>query len=68
MSDRAQRVLDALIECIHYYPVGYPIQTIGHFFEVVNSDDCDDELSGDYESLSLDEEKQVIKKFLEFAY
>lgn len=64
MSDRAQRVLDALMECEGYFP----IQTIGNFYNLINSDDCSEELSDDYESLTVEEEKQVIKAFLEFAY
>ena len=57
MSDRAQRVLDALTEYDEDYGNGYPIQVISEFFN--------DE---DYEALTVDEEKQVIKAFLEFAY
>lgn len=64
MSDRAQRVLDVLMKS----PDPYPIQEIGQFWDFVNSDDCNDNLSDDYESLTSVEEKQVIKAFLEFAY
>lgn len=68
MSEQAQRVLDALMGCDAKHGNGYIIQAIGSFYEFVNSDDCDEELSDDYEALSLDEEKQVIQAFLEFAY
>ena len=68
MSDRAQMVLDALMECKNDYLLGYPFQTISEFLKFINSDGCNERLSDDYESLSIDEEKQVIKAFLEFAY
>jgi len=63
MSDRAQRVLDALIE---YYldKYVYPIQAIREFFDTKNIASIEE----DYEALTVDEEKQVIKAFLEFAY
>jgi len=61
MSDRAQRVLDALTEYDEDCGNGYPIQVISEFF----NDEKNDE---DYEALTVDEEKQVIKAFLEFAY
>ena len=64
MSDEAQRVLDALME----YERHFPIETIGNFRNFVNSDDCSEELSEDYESLTANEEKQVIKAFLEYEY
>lgn len=68
MSDRAQRVLDALMDYHAKNSDWYPIQTIGNFLDIVSSFDCDNELSDDYEALSIDEEKQVIQAFLEFAY
>ena len=61
MSDRAQRVLDALTEYDEDCSNGYPIQVISEFF----NDEKNDE---DYEALTVEEEKQVIKAFLEFAY
>ena len=61
MSDRAQRVLDALTEYDEDYGNGYPIQVISEFFNDGKNDE-------DYEALTVDEEKQVIKAFLEFAY
>ena len=64
MSNQAQRVLDALMESQEFYP----INVIGRFWKFVNSDDCPGELSDNYESLTADEEKQVIEAFLEFAY
>ena len=65
MSDRAQMVLDALMEYDADEGVGYPIYSIHHFFDkCYNGNEYDD----DYENLTIDEEKQVIQKFLEFAY
>ena len=63
MSDRAQRVLDALIE---YYldKYVYPIQAIREFFDTENIASIEE----DYEALTVDEEKQVIEAFLKFAY
>jgi len=61
MSDRAQRVLDALTEYDEDCGNGHPTQVISEFF----NDEKNDE---DYEALTVDEEKQVIKAFLEFAY
>ena len=61
MSGRAKRVLDALTEYDEYCSNGYPIRSISEFF----NDEKNDE---DYEALTVDEEKQVIKAFLEFAY
>ena len=61
MSDRAKRVLDALTEYDEDCGNGYPIQVISEFFN-------DEKTDEDYEALTVDEEKQVIKAFLEFAY
>ena len=63
MSDRAQRVLDALMEYDAVYGF-YPILSILNFFDEENITKADE----DYEALTADEEKQVIKAFLEFAY
>lgn len=63
MSDRAQRVLDALME----YDADdglYPIMSILNFFDDENITTVDE----DYELLTAEEEKQVIQAFLEFAY
>lgn len=63
MSDRAQRVLDALME----YDANnglYPIMSIMNFLDSESSE----VISEDYELLTAEEEKQVIKAFLEFAY
>ena len=65
MSDRAQRVLDALMEHNDENGTGYPISTIYYFLDSYNNCEAYDE---DYEALTVDEEKQVIKAFLEFAY
>ena len=54
MSDRAQRVLDALMDYNADEGIGYPIASIIRFF-------------GD-KNIAADEEKQVIQAFLEFAY
>ena len=63
MSNRAQRVLDALME---YDADGglYPIMSILNFFDDDNITSIDE----DYEVLTVEEEKQVIQAFLEFAY
>ena len=61
MSDRAQRVLDALTEYDANEGIGYPIMSIHQFFDNGKNDE-------DYEALTADEEKQVIKAFLEFSY
>lgn len=64
MSDRAQRVLDALMEYDDSEGIEYPIRSIIEFFDDENTTPVDE----DYEVLTADEEKQVIKAFLEFAY
>jgi len=69
MSDEAQRVLDALMEYDAECEFKFPMQVITGFLDKYN----DGELAyltfeADYESLTVDEEKQVIKAFLEFAY
>ena len=64
MSDRAQRVLDALMDYDAESGIGYPIISIVEFFDDENIIPVDE----DYEALTVDEEKQVIKAFLEFAY
>ena len=68
MSDRAQRVLDALMEYDKECRLKFPIQAIGGFFEEVNMSSIYEDIDEDYESLTVDEEKQAIKAFLEFAY
>lgn len=68
MSDRAQRVLDALMEYDANKGIGYPILAISEFFDDENIVSFDKNIDEDYESLTVDEEKQVIKAFLEFAY
>jgi len=65
MSDRAQRVLDALMEYRNEYKIGYPFQVMHDFLDMYNHSI---ELQEDYEELTVEEEKQVIKAFLEFAY
>ena len=64
MSDRAQRVLDALIEYDDCDGNGYPITSIRWLFDDENITSIDK----DYEALTADEEKQVIEAFLESAY
>jgi len=64
MSDRAQRVLDALMDYDADKELDYPILAICKFFNYESSRSIDK----DYEALTVDEEKQVIKAFLEFAY
>lgn len=64
MSDRAQRVLDTLMEYDADKEFDYPILAICKFFNDESSRSIDD----DYEELTVEEEKQVIQAFLEFAY
>lgn len=64
MSDRAQRVLDKLIDYDANYGL-YPILSILNFFDDEN---ITEEVDEDYEALTVGEEKQVIQAFLEFAY
>lgn len=64
MSDRAQRVLDALMDYDADDGIGYPIASIIRFFGDKNIAAVDE----DFEALTADEEKQVIQAFLEFAY
>ena len=64
MSDRAQRVLDALMEFEADNRFEYPISAIRKFFGDENIMPIDK----DYEELTAEEEKQIIKAFLEFAY
>lgn len=65
MSDRAQRVLDALMDYDADNEFDYPIQAITKFFANIK---LNFDLDEDYEALTADEEKQVIEAFLEFAY
>lgn len=57
MSDKAQRVLDALMEYDAVDGIGYPIASIIRFFGDKN-----------IASLTAEEEKQVIQSFLKLAY
>lgn len=68
MSDRSQRVLDALMEYGDNKGIEYPILAILEFFDNENIESFDKNIEEDYEVLTVDEEKQVIKAFLEFAY
>jgi len=70
MSDREQRVLDALIEYDDNKGIEYPILAISEFFDFDNEniESFDKNIEEDYEALTAEEEKQVIKAFLEFAY
>lgn len=69
MSDRAQRVLDALMEYDSKHKFKFPIQAISCFFDNENIVLVDDgNIDEDYEVLTVGEEKQVIQAFLEFAY
>lgn len=68
MSDRAQRVLDALMEYDADNDIGYPITAIIEFFDGENIVSFDKNIGKDYEALNAEEEKQVIQAFLEFAY
>lgn len=64
MSDKAQRVLDALIEYDTNNGIGYPTIAIREFF----NDKVVTTVDEDYEALTADEEKQVIQAFLKIAY
>lgn len=64
MSDRAQRVLDALMEYDNNQDVRYPIKSLHYFVMTIDSHEIDE----DYEALTVEEEKQVIQAFLEFSY
>lgn len=64
MSDRAQRVLDTLVDFDATSEYGYPFKSLHDFVMDIDSF----EISQDYELLTAEEEKQVIKKFLEIAY
>ena len=67
MSDRAQRVLDALIECDKKFRSG-PILSISYFFDNENVGLTCGKVCGDYEALTVYEEKQIIQAFLKLAY
>jgi len=64
MSDRAQRVLDALMEYDADNNYEYPMTSIYYFFK----DGRIEKVGKDYKALNAEEEKQVIKAFLDFAY
>ena len=64
MSDRAQRVLNALMDYDADQGLGYPIISIIEFFDDENSTPVDE----DYEVLTAEEESQVIEAFLDFQY
>lgn len=64
MSDRAQRVLDALLEYDADRNYRFPIQAIGDFYNSDRPSGIDE----DYEALTIDEEKQVVEAFLEHSY
>lgn len=68
MSDRAQRVLVALIECDKKFGSKSPIFSISYFFDSENVGLTCGKVSEDYEALTIDEEKQVIQAFLESSY
>ena len=64
MSDRAQRVLDALMGYDADEGFKYSIMSIRNFF----GDTLTTTVDEDYKALTADEEKQVIQSFLEIAY
>ena len=68
MSDRAQRVLDALIEYAAKFGSKSPIFSISYFFDNEDVGLTCEKVYEDYEALTVDEEKQVIEAFLKFAY
>lgn len=64
MSDRAQRVLDTLMEYNAYRSNKYPMTSIYGFLKSSEIE----RVGEDYDELTVDEEKQIIKAFLELAY
>lgn len=69
MSDRAQRVLDALMEYDSKCDYEFPMQVISGFIDNYNSGRCFyPEMEEDYEELTAEEERQVIEAFLENSY
>ena len=64
MSDRAQRVLDALMEYDANKKNKYPMTSIYGFFK----GGWIERVGEDYDALTADEEKKIIESFLEFAY
>lgn len=64
MSDRAQRVLDALMEYDANNNYGFPMLSICKFVDDENATS----IYEDYEALTAKEEKQMIQAFLKFAY
>ena len=64
MSDGAQRVLDALIEYNADRNNKYPMTSIYRFLKYGEVE----KVGEDYYALTVDEEKQIIKAFLESAY
>ena len=65
MSDEAQRVLDALMEYDSKSVLRCPMTSIQKFIESLEKNISIDD---DYQSLSVEEEKQVIESFFKFAY
>lgn len=69
MNDRAQRVLDVLMDYDAECGLGFPMQVITGFLDEYNrGNSFYPAMEDDYDSLTADEEKQVIQAFLEFAY
>lgn len=64
MSDRAQRVLDALTNFKYSQGYHFPFKALHDFVMDIDSF----AIFKDYEMLTVDEEKQVIQAFLESAY
>lgn len=64
MSDRAQRILDALIRFDDDGEYSYPLNSLHDFVTNINGF----EVSEDYEALTIEEERQVIEAFLEHSY
>jgi len=69
MRDEAQRVLDALMDYDAECEFRFPMQVITGFLDKYNrGNSLYPAMEEDYDSLTADEEKQVIEAFLEFAY
>ena len=68
MSDRAKRVLDALMYFDEKLGSKSPIFSISYFFDSENVGLTCGKVYEDYEALTIEEEKQVIEAFLKFAY
>ena len=69
MRDEAQRVLDVLMDYDAECEFRFPMQVITGFLDEYNrGNSLYPAMEDDYDSLTADEEKQVVEAFLDFAY